>query len=321
MKSASNKPIIGISMCLLGTNVRHDGGNCANSFANKSLSEFFEWHPVCPEVGSGMSTPRPAMRLVQTESGIRLRESQSGKDRTEQLTTYCASLVQKLSTLPLQGFILKSKSPSCGLKRVMVYGEKGNKVAARNGLFTEALQQALPFLPIEEDGRLNDVTLREHFVERVYAYGRWTAFRANKPQPKHLVQFQQRHKMQLYAHDPRLAQKLGRLAGNHGESSFEDVLKNYEATFFECLSNPTKHGRHANVLHHLMGFLKNTLDSGDKQELLEQIEAYRLRHTPLAVPLMLLNHHLRRHPHPWVGSQTYLEPYPGALRHGQILVG
>lgn len=321
MEQTADKPKIGISMCLLGTNVRHDGGNCANSLANKTLSDFFRWHPVCPEVGSGMPTPRPAMRLVQTEAGVRLRESQSGADKTEQLGGYCRKLVQDLSKLPLQGFILKSKSPSCGLKRVMIYGEAGNKLAAGAGLFAAALQEALPHLPVEEDGRLNDVHLRELFVERVYAYGRWQAFKSSGPKAKDLVVFQQQHKMQLHAHNPKLAVKLGRLAGNHQGRAFDSVLKDYEDTFFDCMAKSTRPGRHANVLQHLMGFLKDSLDSGDKKELLEQIEKYRTHLTPLSVPLTLLNHHLRRHPHPWVCSQTYLKPYPGALRHGQILVG
>lgn len=315
------KPLIGVSMCLLGNNVRHDGGNCANSFANKSLGDFFQWYPVCPEVGSGMNTPRPALRLVEKDGTIRLLESQSGLDRTQQMLDYNATAVHKLSKVGLQGFILKSKSPSCGMKRVTVYGEAGNKLFMRNGLFAEALQKALPYLPVEEDGRLNDVALREHFIERVYAYGRWQAFCANNPSRKGLVLYQQRHKMQLHAHNPVLAVKLGRIAANHDHLPLGQLLDHYEETFFSCLAKPAQKGRHANVMHHLMGFLKNELDAGDKQELLDQIEAYRLHHTPLSVPLTLLNHHLRHHPHPWVRGQTYLQPYPGALRLGQILVG
>jgi uncharacterized protein YbgA (DUF1722 family) len=173
--------------------------------------------------------------------------------------------------------------------------------------------QRFPLLPVEEEGRLHDMRLRENFIERVFAYHRWQAFVASRPAPKDVVQFHTRHKMTLMAHSRKHYQQLGQLVAQAGKHAMPDLLRDYGTMLMEGLAVKATPKKHANVLSHLQGHLKKHLDAADKEELVACIENYRQGLVPLIVPLTLLQHHFRRHPAPWVLEQTYLQPYPAEL--------
>ncbi|MCX7825428.1 MAG: DUF523 and DUF1722 domain-containing protein [Verrucomicrobiae bacterium] len=304
---------IGISACLLGERVRYDGGHKHDAFLTGTLGRFFEWVPVCPEVELGLGTPRESIRLEGDPDNPRLVAPRSGKDHTEAMNRYAAKRLEKLAPLGLCGYILKKDSPSCGMARVRVYDERGMAARMGRGLFAGALMKRFPMLPVEEEGRLHDMTLRENFIERVFALHRWREFLKGKPRAKDLVAFHTCQKLALMAHRPAHYQKLGRLVAGAGRAPLPETLTTYGATFMEGLAMHATTRKHANVLYHLAGYLKDALDAGDKAELAECIEDYRAGRVPLIVPLTLLNHHFRRHPHPWVAGQTYLNPYPAEL--------
>jgi len=163
---------IGVSACLLGENVRYDGGNRHDSYITDVLGRFFSFVPVCPEVGCGLTTPRETMRLEGDPAAPRLVTNKSRIDLTQQMLTYCRAKLAELEGEELCGFIFKKDSPSCGLWRVEVYN---NGVPARtgSGLFAHAVTRRLPLLPVEEEGRLADPKLRENFIQRVFTYRRW----------------------------------------------------------------------------------------------------------------------------------------------------
>jgi len=312
--SSSSSPIrIGISTCLLGEQVRFDGGHKHDPFLTETLGRFFQWVPVCPEVEIGLGTPRESLRLVGDPEKPRLVAPRSGKDHTDTMTRYAVERLEKLARLGLHGYILKKDSPSCGMARVRVYNEHGMAARTGRGLFADALLKRFPMLPVEEEGRLHDMSLRENFIERVFALHRWQEFLKTKPRPKDLVAFHTRQKLALMAHSLAHYQKLGRLVAKAGRAPLAETLAVYGATFMEGLAVHATARKHANVLYHLAGYLKDALDTGDKAELVERIEDYRTGRVPLIVPLTLLNHHFRRHPHPWVAGQTYLNPYPAEL--------
>jgi len=174
--------------------------------------------------------------------------------------------------------------------------------------------ERFPLLPMEEEGRLNDMPLRENFIERVFAYQRWTRMLEEEPTPGGLVKFHTAHKLTLMAHSPAHYQQMGRLVARAGSEPWDEMAAAYGALLMEGLSVLGTRGKHVNVLHHLMGYLKNELPGEDKQELLGLIEDYRQELVPLIVPLTLLTHHLRRHEVPgWVCEQVYLRPYPKEL--------
>jgi uncharacterized protein YbgA (DUF1722 family) len=226
---------------------------------------------------------------------------------------YAAERLEDLVLLGLHGYILKKNSPSCGMERVRVYDQHGAAHRSGRGLFAAALLKRLPLLPVEEEGRLQDMRLRENFIERVFAYARWQALCGSGATPQDLVRFHTQHKLTVLAHSRPHAQTLGRLVAQAGTSSLATLLPEYGATFMGALQVKATPKKHANVLYHLLGYLKKSLDTHDRAEVVTSIEEYRQGLVPLVVPLTLLKHHFRRHPVPWVCEQTYLQPYPAEL--------
>jgi len=298
----------------MGHEVRFDGGHKRNSFLMQNLGEHVDWFPLCPEVEIGLGTPRESIRLQGTVDDARLVAPKSGRDLTEAMRTWAQSQIPTIGQWALHGFVLKKDSPSCGLFRVRVYDKNGVPSRDGQGLFAQELTREFPLLPVEEEGRLNDPRLRESFIERVFCFRRWAEFLAKDPGPGDLVRFHTAHKLTVMSHSTDHYQKLGRLVARNEKLPWEETLVSYGQGFFEGLRVRSTPGRHANVMHHLMGFLKSSLDSADKKELLDEIEGYRTQQVPLIVPLTLLNHHLRRQEVPdWVHRQVYLNPYPREL--------
>ncbi|MDX1642743.1 MAG: DUF523 and DUF1722 domain-containing protein [Thermoanaerobaculia bacterium] len=304
---------LGISACLLGEEVRFNGGHVKNDFLLNTLGEWVEWVPICPEVEIGLGVPRESLRLIGDWKKPRLVAPKSGNDHTEAMRRWSESYLERLDELCLDGFVLKKDSPSCGAFRVKVYDENTVPKRQGRGLFAAALIEAAPLLPIEEEGRLNDAHLRENFIERIFAFYRFKRLAAD-PTPAGLIDFHTRHKLTLMAHAPAGQRELGRLVADAGRRSLDALLPEYGAVLMQTLRKVARRPGHTNVLHHVMGFFKEHLDAADKQELLEVIETYRVGQVPLIVPITLLRHHLRRHPvHDWLPRQVYLDPYPSEL--------
>jgi uncharacterized protein YbgA (DUF1722 family)/uncharacterized protein YbbK (DUF523 family) len=304
---------IGISSCLLGEKVRFDSGHKRDPFIVDILGRFFCWMPVCPEMEIGLGTPRESLRLVGDAEAPRLVASRSHRDHTDAMQRYAVARLDDLAMSGLHGYILKKDSPSCGMERVRVYNPAGTAQRHGRGLFAQALMERLPLLPVEEEGRLYDMRLRENFIERVFAYFRWGLLLAARPRLKDLVHFHTQYKMTLMAHSRKHYQRLGQLVASARTLPMPDLLHEYGTTFMEGLAVKATTKKHTNVLYHLQGHLKKWLDAADKEELVACIEGYRTGLVPLVVPLTLLKHHFRRHPAPWVLEQTYFQPYPAEL--------
>ncbi|MGC9356545.1 MAG: YbgA family protein [Anaerolineae bacterium] len=305
---------LGVSTCLLGERVRYDGGHKLDRFLVNMLGEYVEWVPVCPEVECGLPTPRESMRLVGNPESPRLVAPRSGHDYTEQMHTWAEGRLDDLEQMGLHGFIFKKNSPSSGRFRVRVYNEAGMPSRVGVGLFAQAFVDRFPYLPTEEEGRLNDPRLRENFIDRVFMVCRWRQMLAEEPTPGGLVRFHTGVKLTLMGHSPSHYRALGRLVAKAGLLDWDELREQYITLLMEGMEVLATPGKHANVLQHLMGYLKEKLTAEDKQELLGLIEDYRKGLVPLVVPVTLLKHHLRRHEVPeWVHEQSYLHPYPREL--------
>jgi uncharacterized protein YbgA (DUF1722 family)/uncharacterized protein YbbK (DUF523 family) len=303
---------LGVSACLLGQEVRYDAGHKRESFVADVLSRYFQLVPVCPEVAIGMGVPREPIRLEGSAEapravGVKIKSL----DVTDQLRDYGREMAGRLADI--SGYILKSKSPSCGMKRVKLYAANGQMSKAGTGIYAAEIMRTKPLLPVEEEGRLDDPVLRENFIGRVYAYRRWQELHREGLTPERLVNFHVAHKLLLMAHSRQYLAKLGRLVADAGSRPTGELAQEYGALFMQALSQRATRRRHADVLYHLMGYLKRTLDSEDKQELADTVEAYRTGLVPLIVPITLLRHHFRRHPHPYVEQQLYLTWPPAGL--------
>lgn len=302
---------IGISSCLCGHPVRHDGAARRNAYLMNSLSSYFEYWAFCPEMGAGLSTPRAAMQLRQSDQEVRLVESKNTDvDHTEELVSWSHHHVHDFSHL--SGFILKSASPSCGMERVKIYDHNNVPKKVGAGIFARILMDALPALPVEEEGRLNDPMLRENFLQRVFVYHRWQKLIENGLTVRALMEFHARHKFMLLAHDEVVYRQLGPIIAGIG-SDLEQVAQRYILTLMSALKGRASRKRHTNVLMHIYGFIKQHLASDVKQEILGLLDKYRTGLVPLVVPLTMIRHYLKQHPHEYISSQYYIEPYPEEL--------
>ncbi|QDU97918.1 YbgA family protein [Lignipirellula cremea] len=306
-------PRVGVSACLLGQKVRYDGQHTRDSFIVETLSPFVEYVPVCPEVEIGLGTPRPAIHLQASNDQIRLQVISTGEDLTEQMQTYAADRTARLRQLGLSGYLLKSRSPSCGMERVKVRQDRGFPVRNGRGLFAAALLDGWPELPVEEEGRLRDTGLRTNFCERLFAYHRLsTLFRSDWTR-RQVVELHSREKFLLLAHHETSYRRLGRLVAAVKQTPREKFAQEYLSQFMSGLVQPASFRRHFNVLEHLLGFFRERLDPRQRGEIHDRIEDYRRRVAPLIVPLTLIRHYAEILDIDYLRNQTYLRPYPAEL--------
>jgi uncharacterized protein YbgA (DUF1722 family)/uncharacterized protein YbbK (DUF523 family) len=305
---------VGVSACLLGQNVRWDGGHKSDPFLRGMLGRYVEWVPVCPEVEVGLPVPRDTLRLVRRGTEVRMIMPRSGVDHTDAMSAYAARAVRDLAGRDLCGFVLKKDSPTCGMARVRIYPEKDGP-ASRDGrgLFAAELIRRMPHLPIEEEGRLSDAKLRENFVERLFAYRRLKTMFAPRWRLSDLVAFHAAHKLLLMAHSPAAYARLGRIVAAAKGRPREELRQQYEAEFMTGLSALATPGRHANVLQHMLGYVSPSLDRDQTAEIEELIADFRRELVPLLAPLTLLRHHVRRLGVSYLLGQLYLEPNPREL--------
>jgi len=305
---------LGISTCLLGENVRYDGGHKLDRFLTDTLGQYVEYVPVCPEVECGLPIPRESMHLEGDPDFPRLVTSRTKQDMTERMVGWAKKRVVELEKEGLCGFIFKSDSPSSGMERVRVYNEKGMPVKKGVGMFARIFMEHYPLLPVEDDGRLHDPKLRENFVERIFTLKRWREVLAKKESRGNLVDFHTQHKLLILSHSPKHYQIMGKLVAKAKEIPLKDLFQQYQAILMEALLLKTTPKKNANVLMHMMGYFKEKLSSDEKQELLEVIDHYRQEYIPLIVPMTLINHYVRKYDQPYLKQQVYLNPHPLELQ-------
>nr|WP_314560874.1 DUF523 and DUF1722 domain-containing protein [uncultured Pseudomonas sp.] len=312
--SNSVKPKIGISACLLGENVRFNGGHKQSLLCSQTLAEYFDYVPLCPEVAIGLGIPRETIRLVGDAANPQaVGTVHRDLNVTQPLDEYGQAMAREHTDLC--GYIFMQKSPSCGLERVKVYRENGAPVdGGGRGIYAQAFCARHPNLPVEEDGRLNDPVLRENFLTRVFVYASWQQLLTEGLSRHRLLAFHSRYKYLLMAHSPAHYKSLGQLLGSMTKGANLDELAScYFSDLMTGLSKCATRGTHTNVLQHISGYLKQAISADDKQEMQTVIGQYRHGIVPLVVPLTLLKHHFRQHPDRYIAQQAYLQPHPENL--------
>jgi uncharacterized protein YbgA (DUF1722 family)/uncharacterized protein YbbK (DUF523 family) len=305
---------IGISSCLLGEEVRWNGGHKLDRYLAGTLGEYVTYVPVCPEVECGLPVPREPMRLVGDPDAPRLVTSRSGEERTALMGEWAAKRVVALEKEDLCGFIFKSGSPSSGMERVKVYSEKGMPEKKGVGLFARAFMDHFPLVPVEEDGRLHDARIRENFIERVFTFRRWRDTLAARKTVGNLVAFHTRHKLLILSHSPEIYRQMGKLVARGKGLRPGELYDGYEKLMMDALRLKTTPRKNTNTLMHIMGYFKKQLSADEKQEMLEIIELYRQKLVPLIVPVTLMNHYVRKYDQPYLKGQYYLNPHPLELQ-------
>ena len=278
------------------------------------LSEYFDFVPLCPEVAIGLGVPRPTIRLVETSPDTvdAVSNADSSLVYSDQLRDYGRKTAPQLGHV--SGYIFKKDSPSCGMSRVKVYrGAQKMPERIGVGLYADEIMKAMPNLPVEEEGRLQDTRLRENFLERVFLYARWQAFRDEGFSSRGLVAFHTSQKFAVLSHDEPVYRELGRIVAKAGEGDLEENCEAYFSLLMEGMKVLTTPKKHANVLMHIMGFFKESLSPDDKAELLRLIDAHREGLVPVIVPITLINYFRKKYPNEYIDGQSYLEPHPPEL--------
>lgn len=304
---------LGISSCLLGENVRYDGGHKSDRFIRDGFGRYVEFVSVCPEVECGLSIPREAMRLVGDPENPRLLTRNTLVDHTGRMMKWAAKKLRELEKEDLRGFIFKSRSPSSGMTGVNVYDETGTRIRKGSGLFARAFMDRFPVLPVEDDSRLRDPDQRENFIERIFTYDRWRNMESSGRSAGKLIEFHARHRLLILSHSRKTLKELGSLTARAGKVPAGELYGLYIEMLMKGLKLQATVKKNAEVLMQVMGYFKKVLSGDEMKELLEIIERYRKGFIPLVVPVTLLNHYVRKYSPEYLMNQYYLDPHPDEL--------
>lgn len=315
MQDPHNEKIpVGISSCLLGERVRYNGGHKYHSFCAEQLHLYFDFKPFCPEVAIGLGVPRETIHLVADKDGsVRaVGTANSNMDVTDRLREFAESIADQAKTL--RGYIFMNKSPSCGLVSANVYSNDGKTVVKGSGVFAERLRNLFPLLPVEEAVHLDDLYVRENFISRVFLYDRWIKEVMENPSAKNLIEFHSRQKYLVMSYGQALYRQAGAIISGANRKNLQNVMGRYIEVLMQGTVRPPTRKGHVNALHHVAGYLRDSLSGELRQNLAEVIEQYRIGQVALAVPINLLLQYLETSTNAYIKQQTYLRPYPVQLR-------
>jgi len=304
---------VGVSRCLLGEEVRFDGGHKRDRFLTEVLGRYMEWVPVCPEVEAGLGTPREAMRLVGDAEHPQLMTSTSGRNLTKPLAEFSIRMLETLDQLKLSGYVFKKDSPSCGIERVKLFNGHGMPTRNGVGIFARAFKERFPLVPIEDEGRLCDPALRDNFIERIFCYHRWQLLIRRPFTRGSIVAFHTAHKYLLMAHGRVGYQSLGRLVAQSQRYPLKRLAALYGRLFMTTLAVKATKNKHVDVLQHLIGHLKKRLLPNERAELDELVRDYHQGLVPLIVPVTLIKHYVAMLEIGYIQNQVYLNPHPKEL--------
>ena len=305
------KPTVVFSRCLGFEHCRYNG-NIIQEPAVEHLKPFVEIVTVCPEVEIGLGIPRDPIRLVGDPDNPSLVQPTTGLDVTQRMHDYIASRFSSLSKP--DGFILKFGSPSCGPREVKCYvnEKRGAASSKTSGLFGRAVLESFPDCAIEDEGRLKNFLIRQHFLTRLYALARFRKLR-QAPTMKALIEFQAKHKLLLMAYNQTRMRALGRLVANQKKSSLSELLKLYATGFSDALRKAPRRVSAINVLMHAFGYVSDSLATREKAFFLDSLEQYREQQVPLSVPISLMRAWILRFDVGYLADQIFFEPYPQEL--------
>ncbi len=313
-----SKPNVLISRCIEYDACRYDG-QMVHSDIVAHMKDEVDFVTYCPEMGIGLPVPREAIRLADIDGKRRLIKSLNGDDVSELMDHYSDDVIRKIKNKKqhkeLDGFILKSRSPTCGIKDVKIYKGPGKvqKIATNGiGVFAEKMMGAFGELVFEDEGRLTNFDIREHFLTRIFTHADFRAVRDTHSM-KALIDFQSRHKYLFMSYNQSRQKVLGRLVANHEELSLDEVYKLYEVELNKLLATTPQKRRHVNMLQHIFGYFSDQLSKGEKGYFLENIEAYLHGHIPLSVVVSILHTWTLRFEEPYLMEQSVFYPFPKTL--------
>ncbi|MEA2050957.1 MAG: DUF523 and DUF1722 domain-containing protein [Campylobacterota bacterium] len=302
---------IGVSSCLLGNMCRYDGAGSKDRFVVDVLKKYFEIVSCCPEADV-FGTPRESIALRQIDGQTRVITNFTKVDVTDKLQGSSSNIIKHMKEEDeLVGFILKAKSPSCGMERVKLYtGENNINEKKGVGVFAADIKTNFPLLPLEEDGRLNDPWLKENFLMQVFAYKELLEFLKTNPKMKYLVEFHTKYKYLIYSKSQESYKELGNIVANHDKRDISIILDEYKAGFLKAIAIKSTINKTYNILVHIFGYFKKLISKEEKEFILTAMNEYKASIIPLIAVTKILNLYVIRFDEKYLKSQKFLNPYP-----------
>ncbi|MGA1825140.1 MAG: YbgA family protein [bacterium] len=308
MNKNTLRPKVFMSRCLGFDACRWNGMKIHDRFVEKLKGHVNIVH-ACPEMEVGLGVPRIPVRIVLKDNAEHMIQLETGRDITKDMVHFSKRLLDSLNDI--DGFILKDRSPSCGIKDIKVYPaiDKNNVIRRSSGLFAQAVLNRFPGLAIETEGRLNNYIIREQFLTKLFSLARYRLI-AQRKIMKDLIQFHAEHKMVLMAYSQKQMRILGSIVANHEHKKPEQVFADYAGHFKKAFEKPAPYTANINVLMHALGYFSKQLSSAERGLFLNTLEEYRREQIPLSVPLRLLRTHVLRFNEQYLMQQAFFEPYP-----------
>lgn len=300
------KPKILVSECMGFAACRYNGQTAGDHVVDL-LGPFVEYLPVCPETAIGLGTPRFPVRQVEKKGEIRLVQPESGRDLTDDLNGFAGTF---LEGKVLDGAILKYKSPSCGASGAKVYD--GTQKHDGQGMFARRVRESFPAIAVEDEGRLKNFRLREHFFTKIFTLARFRAV-VEDPAKNALERFQQSHKYLFMAYHQSGQKALGRIVANHEKRSREEQAAAYGKLLGSVLKKAPSKPNMINALQHMGGYFSKTSGEREKAFFRESLELYREGRIPLSSVLLLIQGWALRDENEYILGQVLLRPYPREL--------
>jgi uncharacterized protein YbbK (DUF523 family)/uncharacterized protein YbgA (DUF1722 family) len=285
---------IGISACLLGIPVRYDGGHRLDHYLTFTLGRHFQWVPICPEVEAGMPVPREPMRLEGKPPEPKLITKDTGLESSWIMKKWINKKLNQLKKKDLCGFVFKSGSPSCGIKGVKVYDLESGSVRMGKGLFASAFIKAFPYMPVEDEVRLQNPEIRENFIERVLSFKAWKDLTKKGMTKQNLIEFHKGHKLQIMSHSHGHLQRLERLLKRAGRLSPSGLSEIYLSVYADALKLKATKNKHYRVFKHIIRHVEKNLLEDEKKALFKIMNDYLKEKVSIAVPVTLLKHYTLR---------------------------
>ncbi|BBP44974.1 hypothetical protein THMIRHAS_03470 [Thiosulfatimonas sediminis] len=310
------KPRIAISDCLLGTECRYNGGHAQYDFVRYKLADYVEFKRFCPEAAV-IGTPRETVRLVAVEGQVRVIGPKSGQDYTDGLQDYTDKKMHFFHKQNLDGAVVKSRSPSCGLERIKVYRPSGEWFGSKDpvdmGLFTRNLCENFPHIAIEEEGRLQDAWLRENFMLHIFSAARWREFFESKPTVAAFQAFHRDHKYLLLSKSEALYRKMGPIVAACTKENLAENLQAYGALFLAAIGTKTTRGKMINTIEHMYAYFKEDLSAPEKAFYQQTLSEFQQGIVPLVSLMKLLEGWIHRYGCEYLATQKIIHPYPAEL--------
>ncbi|MHB1354817.1 MAG: YbgA family protein [Anaerolineae bacterium] len=305
------RPVVVVSKCLGFATCRWNGVTIPDENIDR-LAPLVEFIPVCAEVEIGLGVPRAPVRVVAYKDELQLNQPGSGRDCTAEMQQFCERFLSGLDEV--DGFILKSRSPSCGVRDVKIYPDNGKaSISSKgSGFLGGAVLQRFGDLPIEDEARLSNARLREHFYTRLYARARFRQVQ-DKGTMRDLVRYQSEQKLLLMAYNQSESAKMGRIVANPEKKKTAEVYSEYAAHLAKALAHPPRLTANINVLMHALGYFSEKLTSQEKAYFLETLEQYRAGSLPLSVCIALVQSWIIRFKQPYLQHQSFFNSYPAEL--------